>query len=86
MKRRILATLVSAVLPGAGQIYNHHWLKGLGFLGGAMILSAMARRQMMGSSVSPLQWLPSPADILVAHAILFGLTVWSAVDAYREGK
>ena len=78
MKQNILAAGLSAILPGAGQLYNHQWLKGAGFLIAVMVLSAVIRRRLLLAE-------PSLMAILFAAALL-GLAVWSVVDAYRSAK
>lgn len=78
MKQNFIAAAFSAVLPGAGQLYNHHWLKGVGFLAAVMVLSGFMRRRMLLSEPSML------AMVLVV--LLFALLVWSVVDAYRSAK
>ena len=78
MKKNVLAAALSAILPGAGQIYNHHWVKGIGFLATVMVLSAIVRRRLVFDE-------PSLMAILVV-VVLFGLATWSVVDAYRCAK
>jgi len=78
MKRNVVAAALSAVLPGAGQLYAHHWAKGAGFLVTAMVISAVIRRRMLLAA-------PSMAAIIVV-VVLFGVAVWSVVDAYRSDK
>lgn len=78
MKLNILAAGLSAILPGAGQLYNHQWLKGAGFLIAVMVLSAVIRRRLLLAE-------PSLMALLFAAALL-GLAVWSVVDAYRSAK
>jgi len=78
MKHNNLAAGLSAILPGAGQLYNHQWLKGAGFLIAVMVLSAVIRRRLLLAE-------PSLMAILFAAALL-GLAVWSVVDAYRSAK
>jgi hypothetical protein len=78
MKQYILAAGLSAILPGAGQLYNHQWLKGAGFLIAVMVLSAVIRRRLLLAE-------PSLMAILFAAALL-GLAFWSVVDAYRSAK
>jgi hypothetical protein len=78
MKPNILAAGLSAILPGAGQLYNHQWLKGAGFLIAVMVLSAVIRRRLLLAE-------PSLMALLFAAALL-GLAVWSVVDAYRSAK
>ena len=79
MKRNnVVAAALSAVLPGMGQLYTHHWVKGAGFLIAAMVISAVIRRRMILTQ-------PSMAATL-AVAALFGLAIWSVVDAYRSDR
>ena len=78
MKKNVLAAALSAILPGAGQIYNHHWAKGVGFLAAVMVLSAIVRRRLVFGE-------PSLMAILIV-VVLFGLATWSVVDAYRCAK
>ena len=79
MKRNnIIAAALSAVLPGVGQFYTHHWVKGVGFLLAAMVISAVIRRRMLLTQ-------PSMAAML-AVIVLFGVAIWSVVDAYRSDK
>ncbi len=79
MRQEILAAALSAILPGVGQLYNHHWVKGVGFLAAAMIISAMMRRGMLlAGSMSGMAW--------VLLIVLFGVAIWSVADAYRSAK
>jgi len=78
MKRNIVAAVLSGILPGAGQLYNRQWLKGIGFLVSVMVLSAFVRRQMPLSEPS--------AKVLLALVVILVLAVWSVVDAYRSNK
>jgi TM2 domain-containing membrane protein YozV len=79
MKRELLAASLSALLPGAGQLFNRHWLKGVGFLAAVMIVSAVMRRgEHLAGTMSGIGWL-----LLL---ILFGVVVWSVADAYRSAK
>lgn len=78
MKRNVMAAALSAVLPGAGQLYNRQWLKGIGFLVPVLVLSAFIRPEML---------LPEPSPMaLLALVVLLGLAIWSVVDAYRSNK
>ena len=78
MKKNVLAAAFSAVLPGAGQLYTHHWAKGAGFLASVMVISAVMRRRMLLTEPSMMAML--------AVVLLFGLAVWSVVDAYRSDQ
>ncbi len=78
MKKNVLAAAFSAVLPGAGQLYTHHWAKGAGFLIAVMVISAFIRRRML---------LAAPSmTAMLAVVVLFGLAIWSVVDAYRSNQ
>lgn len=79
MKRVVWAAL-SMLVPGLGQLVHRHWVKGIGFFAGAMVASAMLRRQSVLSSAFSDG---SPAHLLLL-AVIFGLAVWSALDAYRS--
>jgi TM2 domain-containing membrane protein YozV len=79
MKRELLAASLSALLPGAGQLYNHHWVKGVGFLATIMIVSGVMRRgELLAGTMSLMGWL-----MLI---VLFGVVVWSVADAYQSAK
>ncbi|MBI3803921.1 MAG: hypothetical protein HY282_09185 [Nitrospirae bacterium] len=76
MMERILTATLSTVLPGAGQMLQHRWVKGAIFLASAIILSGVVRRETLGK-----------AGLLSLQAILVALALWSAVDAFqRTGK
>ena len=79
MKRsNVIAAALSAIMPGVGQFYTHHWVKGAGFLIAVMAISAVVRRRMVLTQ-------PSMAALL-AVMVLFGLAIWSVIDAYRSDK
>lgn len=75
-----VATGLSAILPGTGQLITHHWAKGGAFLLGALIASGMLRR---GSFFSTEFGEDSFLRLFLVLALLF-LAVWSAVDAFRS--
>ena len=78
MKQNVLAAACSAVLPGAGQLYNHQWLKGAGFLVAVLLLSGFMRHNMhTGESSIP---------IMLMVIQMFGLLAWSVADAYRFSR
>jgi len=79
MIRPWIAAVLSAILPGVGQIINHNWVKGLAFLTAALIASGILRRR----SVLAAEIGHGSALHLVLITVLFVLAVWSAVDAYR---
>lgn len=71
MIERFLTAILSTVLPGAGQLLQHRWMKGAAFLAAAMILSGVVRRETLGH-----------AGMLSMRAILIALALWSAADAF----
>lgn len=77
MMKRILATTLSVLMPGTGQFYYHHWMKGTAFFVAAMLLSAILRRH---SATAP------PSEEMVLHLALLGLAVWSAFDTFRTAE
>lgn len=68
---RLLTAILSTILPGAGQLLQHRWVKGALFLVIAMVISGVVRRQAMGGNAS-----------FSLQMILVAMAVWSAVDAY----
>ena len=85
MRSPRIAVILSAILPGLGQFYNRHWLKGLGFMIGSGILSGVANElisldDLMAGEAS------GAVKALVVLAALLGLLVWSMVDAYQSAK
>lgn len=80
MKQPWIAAILSAILPGAGQMINHQWMKGALFLTVALIVSGMLRRRTI--------LLSDFSDGSIGHAlllaVLFALAVWSAADAFRS--
>ena len=79
MNRGIIAAALSAVLPGAGQLYNHHWIKGVSFMIPVMIISGVVRKRELFVDASPA------IAVVIALAIL-GVAVFSVADAYRSAK
>lgn len=68
---RLLTAILSTILPGAGQLLQHRWLKGILFLAMAMVLSGVVRREAIEGDRS-----------FALQVILVAMAVWSAVDAY----
>lgn len=79
---RILWAVLSMLMPGMSQLIHCDWAKGMAFFVGAMVASAMLRRQTVLSSAF--------ADGSATHVGLLGaimaLALWSAVDAYRSAS
>jgi len=85
MKRPVLAALLSGVLPGAGQMYNRHWVKGIGFMIPVMGVSGLLRRRLMLTGGSLVGLVAHDAETWLAQLVLLGVAIWSVLDAYRTG-
>lgn len=86
MKKYGLAAFLSALIPGAGQLYNRHWLKGGLFLAASMILGAELRRSIpMSAFMAGKPMVHSGPFILIVIGLL-GISAWSVIDAYQMGK
>ena len=94
MRRPTLAAFLSALIPGLGQFYNRHWLKGGGFLAAAMmilflaaavILSGLANDQFSIESLvaGDTSGLSKVQGLLL---IFLAVQIWSMVDAYRSAQ
>lgn len=85
-----VAGLLSAVLPGLGQLYNRQWVKGVGFLvgllvlGGALVSSADLEKlqQSAAMGVQP----ENIGHLFLLSLLILVLAVWSIVDAARTAK
>jgi len=84
--RRIIAPLLSLMMPGAGQIYNHHWLKGGIFIVIVMLFSGWVRRQMMVEGADSMLALSSSPYVTAALVVFLGLGIWSIIDAHRDAS
>jgi len=82
-----LAALLSAVLPGLGQLYHREWRKGAAFLTATVALDSalgvtartadVLHAAMHGSGVENL------ASLTIRSLPLLALALWSVVDARR---
>ena len=84
--RRIIAPLLSLMMPGVGQIYNSHWLKGGIFIIIVMLFSGWVRRQMLEEGANSMLALSFSPYVLVALVVFLGLGIWSVIDAYRDAS
>ncbi|MBI3610747.1 MAG: hypothetical protein HY204_08615 [Nitrospirae bacterium] len=85
MRRPGIAVLLSAVVPGLGQFYNRHWLKGGGFIAGTGVLFWLAGEQfsveaLMAGDTSGV------GKVLGLLLAISALLIWSMVDAYHSAK
>lgn len=98
-KNPAIAVILSAFLPGAGQVYNEQWLKGVGM--GAVALLSLGYflrfyHQIRSSSVLPVigqvQRQLEQASVgeilllLLAGLLAFCVWTWSILDAYNTAK
>ena len=81
MKKRIVGAILSALLPGTGQLYSHQWIKGSLFLMSALLFSGVVRRASMGASSSLGRSFFLGNSVFI-HLLLFSLAVWSAIDVF----
>ena len=84
--RRIIAPLLSLMMPGAGQVYNHHWLKGGMMIAIVMLFSGWTRRQMLDEGASSMLGLSFSPYVLAALVVFLGIGIWSIIDAYRDAS
>jgi hypothetical protein len=89
-KNPVVAGILSGIVPGLGQFYCRQWMKGTGFLIGALIADAG-----FGASAGFLQLFEnlkdgtSPPDagaILLRSLPLLIIAIWSVVDAVRTAQ
>jgi hypothetical protein len=76
--RKVVAAVLSAIVPGAGQFYNRHWIKGVAFLVAVFGLF---------SAIHPDEVIEGRGLVatLVVLLLLLAVAIWSIVDAYRCG-
>lgn len=84
-----LAGLLSAIVPGLGQVYNRQWWKGIAFLIGVLsltvVLSNLADQAQLERATADAP-LGSFGPLLTVLVLLLVLVVWSIVDAARSAK
>jgi hypothetical protein len=84
-----LAGLLSAIVPGLGQLYNRQWGKGVGFLAGVLSLmvglSNLADQAQLDRAAAGAP-LENTGLILTVLLLLLALVVWSIVDAARTAR
>ncbi|MBI1820164.1 MAG: hypothetical protein HY036_06370 [Nitrospirae bacterium] len=86
MKKYGIAALLSALIPGAGQLYNHQWLKGILFMAAAMILGGELRRNIPMSAFTAGKPLAHSGLFLFLAVVVLGISAWSVIDAYQISK
>lgn len=88
-KDPLLSGLLSAQLPGTGQIYCGKWLKGGIFLIGTSTLYGLANEYNQRASDSTLTDDEQQKNAGIAAGILIGAIVchaWNIYDAYNTAK
>lgn len=83
-----VAAVLSAVLPGLGQLYHRDWTKGVAFLLATAVidsaLSVTARMiQMMHAAIHGAPVVDDLASLVIRSLPILMLTVWSVLDARR---
>ena len=86
MKKYGMAAFLSALIPGAGQIYNRHWIKGILFLVVSLIFGAELRRNIPMSAFTAGKPMVHSGPLIFLVIGLLGLSAWSVIDAYRARK
>src|SRR5437773_3808206 len=85
-----VASILSGVLPGFGQLYNRQLGKGVGFLIGFLVLAGVlvigvdlqVLDKAMSSGTQPENlWL-----LLAVEVLILILVIWSITDAARTAK
>jgi TM2 domain-containing membrane protein YozV len=84
-----LAGLLSALVPGLGQVYNRQWGKGVAFLAGVVALmlelSHLADQAQLDRAAAgaPLE----NTGLIIGLLLLFlALVIWSIADAARTAR
>ena len=84
-----LAGLLSAIIPGLGQVYNRQWWKGIAFLAGVLslmvVLSNLADQAQLERLAADAP-LGSFGSLLTVLLLLLALLIWSIVDATRTAR
>lgn len=98
-KNPTLAVILSALLPGAGQVYNEQWLKGIA-MGTVALLSLgyflqfyhQIRSTTVMPTLSQVQQHMEQASVgeilllLLAGLLAFCMWTWSILDAYKTAR
>ena len=85
VKNPILAIVLSALLPGLGQIYNAQIGKGLFFIGFNMIINFLIREPLLAVLDDPKS-VDQPTMIVFIGYSLAGMVLWiyAIVDAKKN--
>jgi arabinogalactan oligomer/maltooligosaccharide transport system permease protein len=85
-----MAGVLSALLPGLGQLYNRQWAKGVGFLAATITLLGLFVNAIGLQQLETVAQTGIPPDtsggLLLISTSLLGIAVWSIADAARVAK
>ena len=89
-KNPLLALILSAILPGLGQIYNSHIAKGLFFIGFNMIINFLIREPLVTvvDNVDNLENVDKATmNVFIGYSIAsMALWVYAMVDAKKNAE
>ncbi|MGI9554009.1 MAG: hypothetical protein ACR2NC_03705 [Thermodesulfobacteriota bacterium] len=85
VKNPILAIILSALLPGLGQIYNSQFGKGLFFIAFNMIINFLIREPLLAVIDDPKS-VDQPTMVVFIGYSLAGMVLWvySIIDAKKN--
>ena len=90
VKNPLLALILSAILPGLGQIYNSHFRKGLFFIGFNMIINFLIREPLVivVDNVDNLENVDeSTMFVFIGYSLAsMALWVYAMIDAKRNAE
>ena len=87
VKNPILALILSAILPGLGQVYNSQYAKGLFFIGFNMLINYLIREPLLLVIDDP-KGVDNPTMIVFIGYSLASMILWvyAMVDAKRNAE
>ena len=90
VKNPLLALILSAILPGLGQIYNSHIGKGLFFIGFNMIINFLIREPLVTvlDNFENLDNVDGPTMFVFAGYSLASMALWvyAMIDAKKNAE
>ena len=90
VKNPLLALILSAILPGLGQIYNSHYRKGLFFIGFNMVINFLIREPLatVVENIDNLDNVDGPTMFIFVGYSLVSMALWiyAMVDARRSAE
>jgi hypothetical protein len=94
-RRKLIAFILSGIVPGIGQLYNRELLKGGLFLVAGGVLTWLIERAVPADlQALVLNWLIErvvPTDLLTPRLLvpvflLLAIWIWSVIDAWRSPR